>query len=61
MRENKTFRGDMAKIPKDHRGLYACEPFNHGVETKLFPQNEEERMFMNGVFGKFSNGKKRGE
>lgn len=25
----------VAKIPKDHKGLYACEPFNHGVETKI--------------------------
>ena len=23
------------KIPKDHMGLYACEPFNHGMQLKL--------------------------
>lgn len=27
------------KIPKDHKGLYACEPYNHGVQSNV---SEEE-------------------
>ena len=22
-------------IPKDHKGLYACEPYNHGIQQKI--------------------------
>ena len=35
------------KFQKDHRGLYACEPFNHGIETKISNDNnmnKEERI-----------------
>ena len=23
------------KIPKDHMGLYACESFNHGIQSQI--------------------------
>ena len=23
------------KIPKDHMGLYACEPINHGIQSQM--------------------------
>ena len=26
-------------ISRDHKGFYACEPFNHGIETKISGQN----------------------
>lgn len=43
----------VTKLPKDHKGLYACEPFNHGIQQDIiYPSNEEERMFMNSNFGK---------
>ena len=31
------------KIPRDHIGLYACEPFNHGMQTKIIGVSSKER------------------
>ena len=27
------------KILKDHKGLYACEPFNHGIQQSVSKKN----------------------
>lgn len=31
------------KIPRDHQGLYACEPFNHGVQQNIRGASSKER------------------
>ena len=32
------------KIPRDNMGLYACEPFNHGVETKISEEDTHKEV-----------------
>lgn len=55
----------MSRIPKDHKGLSACEPFNHGVqvflsseeaEEEVQPSNKEIKIALNANFGKTALG-----
>jgi hypothetical protein len=29
-------------IPKDHKGLYLCPPFNRGIQIKIDPDKERD-------------------
>ena len=31
------------KIPKDHKGLYTCEPYNHGIQHNVSGTSSKER------------------
>ena len=43
----------MCGIPKDHKGLYACEPLDHSVQQILKRKLEVERTALGYWDGKF--------
>ena len=35
IKRSKNTGCNVGKIPRDHKGLYACEPFNHGIQQSV--------------------------
>ena len=35
VKRNKNTGCNVGKIPKDHKGLYLCPPYNHGIQQNV--------------------------